>query len=179
MQGPPRDPPWTSQGPPGDPQGGSGPPRGQGPPQGPPGSPQGPPRVPRDPRDPLNPKNLWGLRHPGQFGVGQFVGVHWCSVWCWSFFLGGLRCQAPKNVPLVKLMSVSFGCGSGGGEEGGEGGRGRGITVPGVKKCSVSSDKSMYPVSFFTLSLNFRSGPQNTNGKLMYDGPFSSNLSFR
>jgi len=53
------------------------------------------------------------------------------------FFFGAWRCQASKNVPLVKLVSVSFGCGKGGGEEGGEGGRGRGITVPGVKKCSV------------------------------------------
>jgi len=82
----------------------------------------------------LNQKNFWGLRHPGQFGVGQFFGVQFGVG---HFCFGALRCQASKNAPLVKLVSVSFGCGNGGGEEGGEGGRGRGITVPGVNKCSV------------------------------------------
>ena len=114
--------------------GGSGPPRGQGPPQGPPGTPQGPPREPQGPQGPLGSKKLLGAAPPGSVWCWS---VFWCSVWCWPFFLGALRCQAPKHVPLVKLVSVSFGCGNGGGEEGGEGGRGRCITVPGVKKYSV------------------------------------------
>ena len=53
--------------------------------------------------------------------------------------------------------------------------RGTGLLIFGPI-LSIPSDKSMYPVSSFTLSRNFRSGPQNTSGKLMYDGPFSSNL---
>ena len=44
------------------------------------------------------------------------------------------------------------------------------------RRRTTPRDKSMYPVSFFTLNRNFPSGPQNTSGKLMYDGHFSSNL---
>ena len=62
---------------------------------------------------------FWGLV---SFGCWS---VFWCwSVWCWSVF-GAWRCLASKNVPLVKLVSVSFGCGKGGGKRGG-GGKGEG-----------------------------------------------------
>ena len=49
--------------------------------------------------------------------------------------------------------------------------RGTGLLIFGPI-LSTPSDKSMYPLSFFTLSRNFPSGPQNTSGKLMYDGHF-------